>query len=192
MAVVPFTGITDPIGETAQRNPLLALQREIVPALEDELDGICAVYDHVPEDADPPWVTWNTGWTAPRFTLGTPANRVWFQIDVWGPGSDARGYKQVSEIADLVIRRVSWANVVMDGYDPAQVFAEQQHTTRDPSGRLRRVAITFHLPFVAPLKPVGFTGFMFDGGGPFSLFDHELNAGDAHAAGGDDLDGGGA
>jgi len=140
--------VTAPIGDMPHRSPLGSLQREIVPALQEEFDGVCPVFDHVPEGTDPPYVVWNTGWLAPRFTLRSPAQRAWFQIDVW---SGYRGYAEADDLADRVVARVSWALVSMDGFDTTQLFAEQQHTTRSQDSQYRRVAITFHLPFVSPL-----------------------------------------
>jgi hypothetical protein len=149
-AVPPLQLLTPPVG-TPDRSPLPDLQRAIMPALFEEFDGVCGVYDYVPEDAVGPYIVWNTGWLAPRFTLRSPGHRVWFQIDVWS-GPDHRGYLEVGTLADRVISRVSWAFAVMDGYDTAQIYAEQEHYTRDNQGN-RRVAITFHSPFVIPLPP---------------------------------------
>ena len=126
--------------------PPADLQRAVAQTLAAELDPV-KVYDHVPETAPEPYVVWNTGWSAERDTLNGTAQRVWFQIDVW---SLYRGYKEATEIADLIVRRLGHAIAYLDGYSSIHLLYEQGHETRDPDGRHRRIALTFHSPYVSP------------------------------------------
>lgn len=128
-------------------DPLEALQAALVPVLAELLEGEVPVYDHVPEAATPPWVTWNTGWLAERDTLNGTADRVWWQIDVW---SDYRGYAQAAGIARRIVERLHHANLDIDGYNRIHILREQTHETRDPGGKFRRLALTFNAPYVSP------------------------------------------
>lgn len=127
-------------------DPLEDIQRVFVPALDELLDGV-EVYDYVPEDAAPPYVVWNTGWLAERDTLGGTADRVWWQVDVW---SDYRGYREAGRIARRIVRRFHHSELLIDGYSPVHVLREQTHATRDVDGKHRRLALTFHSPYVSP------------------------------------------
>ena len=128
-----------------------AIQREVCSTLADELAPI-KVYDYVPEKAEAPYVVWNTAWGAERDTLNGTADRVWFQIDVW---STYRGYKEATEIADRIVRRLGHSIACLDGYSTIHLLLEQGHSTRDPDGRHRRIALTFHSPYVSPLQGAG-------------------------------------
>lgn len=136
--------VTAPVGPPTAY-PLRRLQAEIVPALRQLLDGVCPVYDHVPEDAPAPYVTWTTGWTASRNALNAPVQRVWIQISIW---SEYRGFAQAGEIAELIVTRFSFAVVRMDGWKPAPLVYEQAHSLRD--GRHRHIPLTFRFPYVSP------------------------------------------
>lgn len=128
-------------------DPLYDLQRVIVPALAETLAGVASVYDHVPEPAEAPYVCWNTGWLAERDSLNGTADRVWWQIDVW---SEYRGYAEAALIAKRIVRRLHHVELRIDGYDLVHVLREQTHETRDPDGKHRRFALTFHSPYVSP------------------------------------------
>jgi hypothetical protein len=139
-----MTVVSEPV--LTGTDPLEDLQRAIVPALSELLDDV-RVYDYVPENADPPYVTWNTAWLAERDTLNGTADRVWFQIDVW---STYRGYREAARIARRIVRRLRHSVLEIDGYSPVHVLREQTHQTRDPDGEHRRIALTFHCPYVSP------------------------------------------
>lgn len=125
---------------------LSELQRVLMPTLQQLLDGVAGVYDHVPEDTSPPYVTWGAAWSAERDTLNGTADRVWFQLDVW---SDYRGYREGNQIAGQIVRRLSHAVLVLDGFAPVHILREQSRAGRDPDGRHRRIALTFYSPYVS-------------------------------------------
>jgi hypothetical protein len=138
------TSVTDPLLEGSE--PYEDVMRAVMPLLTELLDDV-DVYDFVPENAEPPYVTWNTGWLAERDSLNGTADRLWFQIDVW---SSYRGYREASRIARRIVRRMHHAELLIDGYSPVHVLREQSHQTRDPDGRHRRLALTFFSPYVSP------------------------------------------
>ena len=130
-------------------SPLRDLQAAIVPALREALNGIAEIVDHVPEGKGGPYVMWDTAWLASRDGLNYTADRVWVQISCW---SEYRGFKEVADVADKVIERLSHARVVMPGWDVTHILREQEHLTRDVYPRWRRAAITFNLPYVSLLR----------------------------------------
>jgi hypothetical protein len=127
-------------------DPLEDMQRTIMEALTQLLDGVAGVYDYVPEPASGPYVTWGTAWLAERDALNGTADRVWFQLDVW---SEERGYREAVQVARKIVQRLHHAQLIMPGYDVVHVLREQVHTTRDPDGQHRRVALTFNSPYVS-------------------------------------------
>jgi hypothetical protein len=135
----------------AGREPLEDLQRAVCVTLAELLDPI-KVYDFVPEQGDPPYVTWGTAWLAERDTLNGTADRVWFQLDIW---SSYRGYREAAEIASAIIERLHHAVLDIDGWDRIHLLREQSHATRDPDGKHRRIALTFHSPYVSPTGGIG-------------------------------------
>lgn len=136
--------VTAPV--LAGTDPIEEIQRTVVPVLDELLDGV-DVYDYVPENADPPYVVFNTGWLAERGELNRSVDRVWFQIDVW---SDYRGYREAGRIARRIVRRLHHAELEIEGFQPIHILREQTHATRDPGGLLRRFALTFTSPYVSP------------------------------------------
>jgi len=130
--------------------PLGDLHQAVFDVLAPELEaeGIM-LFDYVPEDAEPPYVTWGTAWLASRDLLNGVADRVWFQLDVW---SQYRGYAEAERVAHRVTEVLRTRQLDVEGYGLVRVFREQVHLTRDPDNTIRRIAMTFYSPYVALLR----------------------------------------
>jgi hypothetical protein len=126
--------------------PLVDIQRAVYEVLDavPALHGI--VFDYVPENVQPPYVTWSTGWLAERNNLNAAPDRVWFQVDCW---SRYRGYAEAGRLAQHVTAALDHLIINMPGYLPVHMIREQVHATRDPDNTIRRFALTFFCPYVA-------------------------------------------
>ena len=147
----PLWHVTDSL--LPLRNPMDDVQAALVGTLKELLEDddpdlyVCPVFDYVPEDAPAPYVVFNSAWMASRNALRTPITRLWLQIDVW---STYRGYAEANRISDQVINRLDHALILAEGWKTIEIFYEQGHTLRDSDGLHRRVALTFHSPYVSP------------------------------------------
>lgn len=130
-------------------NPYEPLQEAVVQALKADADiaAKARVYDYVPEDDQGPYVVFSSAWLAEKDAHNQPIDRVWFQIDVW---SQYRGYREVNDLGADVEDVLRHATLEVAGFNflGVHVLREQSHLLREPSNNWRRLAITFHCPYV--------------------------------------------
>jgi hypothetical protein len=112
---------------------------------DTELMAKAPLYDYVPEDAQKPYLTFTSMWTATRDSLNRAVERVWFQISVW---SDHRGFKEASQIAMQVVRLLRHTKVDLGRYGVQMITGDNTHLLRDRDPNVRHFALTFYVPYV--------------------------------------------
>ena len=132
-------------------NPYQPVQQAVVAALRADPDiqrKQVAIFDYVPEEHPGPYIVFASAWLAEKDAHNSPIDRLWFQIDVW---SQYRGYEEVNELGADVEDVLRHADLDVEGFNVVHgvhVIREQSHLLREPSNRWRRLAMTFHAPYV--------------------------------------------
>lgn len=120
------------------RSPLLAVQTAIYEKLSQDatLSGMAGVYDHVPEDAEHPYVEiGETTQTADNTLDGFGRQQV-VTLHVW---SKHRGFKEALQIEDRLTELLDHQPLTLSGFDHVFTKFEFGQTLKDPDPEIRHV-----------------------------------------------------
>lgn len=112
----------------------------------DSLTSRAGVYDHVPEDADHPYVTVGEGTEVPFDAHDRRGASLTLTLHVW---SRYRGYREALDIlADvdrLLDQRGGADPLQVDGHRRVFTRRESYNTTTDPDPDIRHVPATYRI-----------------------------------------------
>lgn len=97
------------------------------------------VYDHVPEDADFPFIVLGEGTEEDASYFGQRAHDVLPEIQVWtqdgetSASSGSAGYKVALDIADKIADLIGTSGLTVDGHDCVVISATVEQLPRDRS-----------------------------------------------------------
>lgn len=100
--------------------------------LATALDGVCAVYDHKPDNAAFPFVTFDRHIVQPEDDIAEPMSRHMVTLTVW---SDRRGPKQVRNILGRMRRALHHADLTLSNGESVLIEVERLDATLDGDGK---------------------------------------------------------
>lgn len=115
----------------------LALQRALFDAVATALPGL-AVYDHVPANADYPYVAFGSATGRDIGGSDAPLMELTLTVFVW---SKADSRVEIAETAQTVADALENATAMATGHFIINRAVEQTDITRDPKTRLYRAQI---------------------------------------------------
>ena len=121
-------------------DPSLATQAGIYQRLVDALD--CPVYDHVPEDARPPYVVIDYEVTSNADLLARRMDSRLLYLSIW---SDYPGQAEVKTIAAAISGALHNQRLTIPSGRSTQISIQRTSTHREPDGRTYQGQVVLRL-----------------------------------------------
>lgn len=125
-------------------DPSLELQKAIVTALKGYSPSLVGgrVYDDVPPAATFPYISLGDGQVLPDKADCIDGSEVFIQVDVW---TQTIGYPEAKRIVKQVLSILDDnEDLGVEGYHTVVFEIQDVRYLRDPDGKTRHAAMTFH------------------------------------------------
>lgn len=125
------------------KSPMTAMQTAIYTRLVALMPAGTRIYDDVPQGTACPYLSLGEFDVVNWGTALTPGTDNYFSVHVW---SQYAGWKEASDLADLIVQALSFTNFVVVGYTWAwDLELVNMVRLRDPDGITRHISIQFRL-----------------------------------------------